>query len=121
MLQGLRCAVYPAPDLNALRDWYARVLGVAPYFEQPFYIGFSVGGFELGLVPDGKPAAAGGVAYWGVADVAEAYGRLLALGASAHEEPKDVGGGVIVATVLDPAGNLLGLIRNPAFDPAAVR
>ena len=123
MIQGLRTALYPAPDLARAKAWYTEVLGLAPYFDQPFYVGFSVGGFELGLVPDLPPARppSGVVAYWGVADVAAACDHFLAHGATVHEEAHDVGGGITVATVLDPFGNLIGLIHNPHFDPRAVR
>jgi len=123
MLQGLRTVIYPAPDLDRTKAWYARVLGLSPYFDEPFYVGFHVGGFELGLLPEPAPAQApGGVlAYWGVDDVGAAYTRLLALGARTHEAPKDVGDGITVATVIDPFGNILGLIRNPHFNPGAIR
>jgi catechol 2,3-dioxygenase-like lactoylglutathione lyase family enzyme len=48
MFLGLRTVIYPAPDLAAAKVWYAKVLGAAPYFDEPFYVWFSVGGFELG-------------------------------------------------------------------------
>jgi predicted enzyme related to lactoylglutathione lyase len=123
MLQGLRTAAYPAPDLARAKAWYTEALGVAPYFDQPFYVGFNIGGFELGLVPDAplSTSPAGVVALWGVDDVATECSRLHALGATVHEEPKDVGGGITCASVLDPFGNILGLIHNPHFDPKAVR
>ena len=82
MFQGLRTVIYPAPDLARAKAWYAELLGFAPYFDEVFYVGFNVGGFELGLVPDGKvgPAGAGVVAYWGVPDVAAAVARGAELG-----------------------------------------
>jgi predicted enzyme related to lactoylglutathione lyase len=115
---GLRTVLYAAPDLARARDWYAAVLGVAPYFDQPFYVGFNVGGFELGLDPDpadAKPGVGGATAYWGVADARAEYARLLALGARPHAEPKDVGGGIVAAAVLDPFGNVFGILENPHF------
>ncbi len=123
MIQGLRTAAYPAPDLARAKAWYTQALGVAPYFDEPFYVGFNVGGFELGLVPDAPPTPAPGgvVALWGVADIGAEFSRLLALGARVHEEPKDVGGGIVCASVLDPCGNIFGLIHNPHFDPKSVR
>ncbi|HUG28703.1 MAG TPA: VOC family protein, partial [Gemmatimonadales bacterium] len=81
----------------------------------------AVGGFELGLLPDAPPGAVGSVAYWGVPDAAAEYERLLGLGATPHETVKEVGGGIKVATVLDPFGNLFGVIENPHFRPEAVR
>jgi lactoylglutathione lyase len=117
-LLGLRTTIYKVSDLAAARDWYSRVLGTAPYFDEVFYVGFTVAGYELGLQPEEETPAAKPetvLTYWGVADVASAYEHLLALGAVAHEEPTDVGSGIIVATVRDPWGNIFGLICNPHF------
>lgn len=121
MIQGLRTSLYPSPDLAAGKAWYTEVVGHGPYFDEPFYVGFAVGGFELGLVPDAEPGAPGCVAYWGVPDAATAYARLLSLGATPHEPVKDVGGGIKVATVLDPFGNVFGVIENPHFTREDVR
>jgi lactoylglutathione lyase len=112
---GLRTVKYGAPDLAAARDWYARVVGFPPYFDQPFYVGFNVGGYELALDPDAKPSSEGVVTYWGVADIDREHARLLELGAKPHEAPKEVGGDIRVASVIDPWGNVIGLIYNPAF------
>ncbi len=121
MIQGLRTAIYPAPDLAAAKRWYSELLGQTPYFDQPFYVGFSVGGFELGLLPNAEPGISGPQALWGVQKIEAAYDRLLALGASTLEPVTDVGGGIKVAAVQDPFGNRLGIIENPHFDPKAVR
>jgi predicted enzyme related to lactoylglutathione lyase len=115
---GLRTTVYSVPDLEKAKAWYSRVLGVAPYFDEPFYVGFNVGGFELGLDPDTsevKPGAGGVVAYWGVPDAERAWARLMALGVEPASPVREVGGGIKVATVKDPFGNLFGLIENPHF------
>jgi predicted enzyme related to lactoylglutathione lyase len=123
MIKGLRTTIYKVTDLAKAKPWYAAAFRVAPYFDEPFYVGFSIGGFELGLDPDAPATIApGGVqTYWGVDDLDATYAHFLALGAAKHEEPKDVGGGIRVATVLDPFGNIVGLIFNPHFDVAAVR
>ena len=115
MIKGLRTVIYPAPDLQAARAWYERVLERAPYFDQPFYVGFAVGGFELGLLPDAKPGITGAQALWGVDDADGAYARLLELGATSLEAVTDVGGGIRVAAVQDPFGNRFGIIENPHF------
>lgn len=117
MIQGLRTVVYHADDLPKAKQWYAKVLGREPYFDQPFYVGFNVGGYELGLNPDTSKATKGGsaFAYWGVADCKTAYQKLLALGAEEHAAPEEVGGGIVVATVTDPFGNVFGVIENPHF------
>jgi catechol 2,3-dioxygenase-like lactoylglutathione lyase family enzyme len=116
---GLRTVIYPAPDLRASRDWYAEVLGIQPYFDEPFYVGFSVGGYELALDPEGDPAA-GPRTYWGVADVDAALATLLAAGARPGSDVQEVGGGIRVATVLEPGGAVLGVIENPGFEVAPV-
>jgi len=120
MILGLRTAIYAAPDLQSGAAFYSAVLGVAPYFEEPFYVGFQVGGFELGLVPDAQPGGEGVAALWGTADVDAELARLLALGAKLHQPVTEVGGGIRVAAVLDPFGNVFSIIENPHFDPKAV-
>lgn len=121
MLLGLRTAVYPAPDLERAKAWYSQVLGQAPYFDRPFYVGYAVGGFELGLLPDATPGDTGAQPLWGVADLHAAHAALLALGAAELEPVKEVGEGILVSAVADPFGNRLGLIQNPHFNVAAVR
>lgn len=121
MILGLRTAIYPAPDLAAGKAWYAKVLGCEPYFDQPFYVGFAVGGFELGLVPDATPGDAGAQPLWGVEDVSAEVDRLLALGAAPLEPVTEVGEGIRVAAVRDPFGNRFGMIENPHFKVDEVR
>jgi catechol 2,3-dioxygenase-like lactoylglutathione lyase family enzyme len=123
MIQGLRTVIYPTPDLAKGKAWYCQVLGHNPYFDEPFYVGFSVGGFELGLIPDGVPSSDGPLAYWGVGagEIAAEVQRLTQLGATVHEPVKDVGGGIRVAAVRDPFGNLFGVIENPHFNAKQVR
>lgn len=88
---------------------------------QQTLVGYQVGGFELGLLPDEQPHADGCEALWGVADADAAYARLLALGAKPLVPVKDVGGGIRVADVLDPFGNRFSIIENPHFNPKVVR
>ena len=117
MILGLRTAIYHVDDLQKAKEWYAQVLGFKPYFDEPFYVGFNVGGYELGLNPDASKVTMGGstFAYWGVDDVRNEYARLLELGAKRHEDVQDVGGNILVATVTDPWGNIFGIIENPHF------
>jgi len=115
---GLRTVIYHALDLDKTKAWYAKVLGIEPYFDQPFYVGFNVGGYELGLDPDASstPGGKGGaVAYWGVADAEAAFRRLISLGAAERAGVQEVGEGIRVATVFDPFGNVFGIIENPHF------
>lgn len=118
MFLGLRTVVYHVGDLDRAKGWYGAVLGFGPYFDEPFYVGFEVGGFELGLQPDepGVPRSSTGVtAYWGVEDAAASHARLVELGAKEYGGVRDVGGGILVATVMDPFDNVFGLIENPHF------
>src|SRR5438046_58280 len=117
MFQGLRTVIYHVNDLEKAKAWYRSVLNVDPYFEASFYVGFSVGGFELGLDPDASGVTTGNnaVAYWGVPNAAAAYVSLLSLGATAKSEVQEVGDGIRTATVTDPFGNVLGIIENPHF------
>ena len=121
MLLGLRTAIYPVDDLDRAKHWYEQVVGAKPYFDEAFYVGFSVGGFELGLLPDGTPGVSGPQPLWGVADVQVEFKRLLALGATELEPVTEVGGGIKVAAVRDPFGNRLGIIENPLFKVSEVR
>ena len=115
---GLRTTIYKVSDINAAKDWYARVFEKQPYFDEPFYVGFEISGYELGLqreetpVTDKKESV---LTYWGVNDVQKEYDRFIASGASEHEKPTEVGGGIIVASVKDLWGNIIGLIYNPHF------
>jgi predicted enzyme related to lactoylglutathione lyase len=115
MILGLRTVAYHVPDLGRAKAWYSQVLEREPYFDQPFYVGYAVGGFELGLVPDGAAGPGGTVAYWGIADAAAALKRLEALGAAVREPLQDVGEGIKVAAVVDPFGNTFAVIENPHF------
>lgn len=121
MFKGLRTVIYHVEDLGEAKAWYRRVLGVEPYFDESFYVGFSVGGYELGLDPDTSetsPGEGSTVAYWGVDDIDMARARLLEHGAAPRGVVQEVGNGVYVVTVEDPFGNVLGLIENPHFNPA---
>ena len=115
---GLATVIYQVPDVAAAKAWYTRAFGKAPYFDQPFYVGFEIGGYELGLHPDlgeGQPGPGGSTAYWRVADIDEALAHFLASGASPVSALQDVGEGIKVARVADPFGNVIGLIENPHF------
>jgi predicted enzyme related to lactoylglutathione lyase len=118
MFKGLRTVKYDAKNLGEAKAWYSTVLGIKPYFDQPFYVGFEVGGYELGITPDESAhakRAASGIAYWGADDANAAYKRLIDLGATPNEPVTDVGGGILIGSVHDPFGNLLGVIQNPHF------
>ena len=115
MFQGLRTVIYGTSDLEKAKSWYSDVLGFQPYFDQPFYVGFNVGGFELGLDPHAVAGTSGPVTYWGVTDARTTFKQLIELGASEQSPVQDVGDDILVGTVIDPFGNTFGIIENPHF------
>jgi len=121
---GLRTTIYKVGDLDAAKDWYARAFQVEPYFDEPFYVGFNVAGYELGLMEDDGPTAektANVLSYWGVEDIEGEVKRFIELGAAPDAEPTNVGGEIMVASVKDPWDNVIGLIYNPEFQLAAAK
>ena len=115
---GLRTTIYHVGDINKAKEWYANAFSIQPYFDEPFYVGFNIGGFELGLQPEENPATnktENVVSYWGVENIDRQYKRFIELGALAHQAPQNVGDDIIVASVKDPWGNIIGLIYNPSF------
>jgi predicted enzyme related to lactoylglutathione lyase len=112
---GLRTCIYKVPDLTKAKAWYGQAFAVSPYFDEPFYVGFNVAGYELGLQPGEAGTSDNVLTYWGVEDVQAAFGALVESGAKPHEEPHNVGGDIVVASVHDPWGNVIGLIYNPSF------
>ncbi|HEY5108547.1 MAG TPA: VOC family protein [Acidimicrobiales bacterium] len=115
-LLGLRTVIYPAPDLAGATRWWSDFLGFSPYFEKPFYVGFEVAGYELGLLPDGDPAD-GALTYWGVEDVSAAVAAAVEAGCEVHTPAAEVGEGIVTATVRRSDGTIVGFIRNPHFSP----
>jgi len=119
-LLGLRTVIYPAPDLDASKAWWSDFLGVAPYFDEPFYVGFNVAGYELGLLPTAGTSD-GALTYWGVPDVSAAVAAALARGATEHTPASNVGDDIVTATVRTPQGAIVGFIYNPHFAAARRR
>ena len=120
---GLRTVVYNVDDIVEATDWYSKALDIEPYFNEPFYVGFNVGGFELGLSPDEGEIVmrSSGNAYWGVADIETVWQYLIDAGATPDSGIEDVGGDILAASLRDPWGNIIGLIQNPHFDKTRVR
>ena len=112
MAQGIGLVVFPAQDLAAAKALYTRLLGVAPYVDEPYYVGYRVGDQEVGLDPHGNTP--GPIPYWETADIASTIDELVAAGASERDAVRDVGGGLLVASVTDPAGNVIGLRQPPS-------
>jgi hypothetical protein len=116
-LLGIRTVIYPAPDLAAAKAATTALLGIEPYFDEPFYVGYAPAGYEFGLDPNADPAV-GAVTYWGVPDLQAALDELAGKGIAG--EAVDTGDGIRVATVVVPGLGSLGLIENPNFVAADV-
>ncbi|MEO7021815.1 MAG: VOC family protein [Ktedonobacteraceae bacterium] len=123
-LRGFTTISYWAADLEAARRWYAELLGIEPYFQVPGYCEFRIGDYqhELGLIdskyaPFDTQAAgpAGAVIYWHVDDVNATMDRLLSMGAKQLQAPQERGEGFITASVIDPFGNVLGIMYNQHY------
>ncbi len=115
---GLRTALYRVPNLDKAKKWYSKAFQTEPYFDEPFYVGFNIGGFELGMLPETPPSlekVESVVAYWGVDNIHKTYNHLIECGAKEHEKPFNVGGELMTAAVKDPWGNIIGIIYNPYF------
>lgn len=116
-LLGLRTVIYPTEDLAASAAWWKNFLGFEPYFNEEFYVGFDVAGYELGLIPSEESGDAH--TYWGVDDVRAAIDQALEEGAALEEDANDVGEGIIVGAVITPDGSYVGFIENPHFGDAS--
>lgn len=129
MFRGFATVSFYADDLAAARDWYTGLLGVQPYYAfpspptAPAYLEFRVGDDEdeLGFIdrryaPRGAANAPGGaVIFWHVDDLAVTVDRLLAMGATEYEPVTEREAGFTTASVIDPFGNVLGIMNNPHY------
>jgi predicted enzyme related to lactoylglutathione lyase len=120
-LRGFATVNFYAADLDAAKKWYSEVFETAPYFEKQGYIEFRVGDYEheMGIIdakwaPPGA-APAGSIVYWHVDDVEGAYQRLLDLGATSYQPVITRGEGFVTASVVDPFGNILGIMFNKHY------
>jgi predicted enzyme related to lactoylglutathione lyase len=112
MNDGAQTIIYPVKDIESAKAFYAQLLDVEPYTENPYYVGFQVGDQEIGLNPHGlDEGVAGPVVYYHVSDLASQLSLLLAAGASLKQDSTDVGGGKLIATVVDASGNTIGLLQ----------
>jgi predicted enzyme related to lactoylglutathione lyase len=114
---GLRTTIYQVSDIEKAKEWYTKIFKTVPYFDESFYVGFNIGGYELGLQPEEKKLSRSEavVSYWGVANMELEYNYFLQNGAIPIEPPQNVGGEIIAVTVKDPWDNVIGLIYNPEF------
>jgi predicted enzyme related to lactoylglutathione lyase len=113
MLKKLRTVVYHVADIAAAKEWYIKVTGIQPYFDEPFYMGFDINGCELGLDPDFTNVSPGNqsTVYWAVDDVDAAVKKVVDINGTIVQPKTNAGGTIFVATVADPFGNIIGLIE----------
>jgi predicted enzyme related to lactoylglutathione lyase len=113
MMQGIRLFVYPVEDIARAKTLYRQLLGVEPYADEAYYVGFRVGDQEIGLDPNAhSQGMTGPVGYWPVNDIRKSVQLLLDAGAQAQQEVRDVGGGKLIASVKDADGNIIGLMQS---------
>ncbi len=110
MNQGVRTIVYPVKDLARAKTRFRTLLGVEPYADSPYYVGFKVGDQDIGLDPNGHKE--GMTAYYHVDDIKQSLQSLLDAGSKTVQEIKDVGGGRLIASVRDADGNIVGLVQD---------
>ncbi len=116
MFKGLKSVIYPSANLEADQKFWENITGIAPYFAQPYYVGFNINGCELGLDPNAaKDGITYPIAYWNVENVTQASEQLIASGAAINAEARDVGGGMMMATFKDASGNIFGIIDDPSL------
>jgi len=114
MTSGMRTVIYPVSNLDQAKTFYGALLGVDPYVDQPYYVGFRVGDQELGLDPNGhSQGMTGPVGYWEVEDIHASIQKLVDAGAAVQRPVSDVGGGKLIASVKDADGNVTGLMQIP--------
>lgn len=123
MLRGLTTTRLHAEDLEAAVTWYSTVLGIEPYFSHHYYAEFRIGDFqhELGIAREPGAAPTGVITYWHVDDIVASHARLLEPGASEHQAPTTYGEGFVAASVIDPFGNILGVMYNQHYRDVVAR
>ena len=122
MLRGFATVSYFAADLEAAREWYSELLGIDAYFQMPGYVEFRVGDYqnELGIIdakyaPSTPEGPAGEIIHWHVDDLVGSFEKLLSMGATEYQTPTDRSEGFVTASVVDPFGNILGVMYNPHY------
>ncbi len=114
-VQGIKTVLHPVSDLEKAKAVYSALLGIAPQTDSAYYVGFDVAGQHIGLLPSGGPQnMTSPVAYWHVDDIEAKLAEVTAAGATVKDPAKEVGGGRVVASVIDLDGNVLGLIQDKA-------
>jgi predicted enzyme related to lactoylglutathione lyase len=123
ILRGIATVNFWANDHAAAKAWYTEFIGIEPYFERPGYVEFRIGDYqhELGIIdaaygPPQPDRAAGAIVYWHVDDLQATFDRLIEMGATQYEKVTPRGdNGFVTASVVDPFGNILGIMTNPHY------
>ncbi len=105
--------VYPAADLAKAKRFFRELTGSDPYVDSPRYVGYKSGDIEIGLVPSGDQHESGALAYWTSSDIAASVKALVEAGGTVVQEITDVARGMLVASVKDPSGTIVGLRQWP--------
>ncbi len=118
MFKAIRTIIYKVNDLEKAKAWYTNILGFPPYFDQPFYVGFNINDYELGLDPDIENVIYGNipVAYWQVDNIELTKSKILKIGGLLHQDIQNVGNDIKVAELKDPFGNIIGIIEDKSFN-----
>jgi len=113
MLKGIKTIVYHVSDLEEAKLWYSEMFGIRPYFDESFYVGFNIGGYELGLDPSSSEYSNGNnsITYWNVDQIDTAFGYFKSKNVIVHQEVHSVGDGIRLGSIRDPFGNVIGLIE----------
>jgi predicted enzyme related to lactoylglutathione lyase len=106
MEKGITLLVYPVKDLEQAKTFYSTFLGIEPYVDSPYYVGYKVGDLEVGLDPN---ATVGPIGYTGVENIQASLEAMTDAGAEIVQDVRDVGNGLLIAQVKDPNGNVVGL------------
>ncbi len=111
MNKGIKTVIYPVKDIGKAKAMFTKLLGVEPYADSPYYVGFKVGDQDIGLDPNGHKH--GMTAYYTVDDIKASLQVLVDAGAQVQQEIKDVGKGKLIAAARDADGNIIGLTQEP--------
>ncbi len=115
MTAGVQTIMYPVKDLDRAKAVFGALLGVEPYADEPYYVGYKAAGQDVGLDPNGHAKGmTGPVPYWHVDDIAATLAALVTAGAETLQDVQDVGGGRKIAFLKDTDGNMIGLLQDPA-------
>jgi predicted enzyme related to lactoylglutathione lyase len=114
MSNGLKAVVFPTSDLAKSKELLSLVLGVAPVFDEPYYVGFQVKGLDIGLDPNGASRGmTGATPMIEVDDIRATVDAMTAMGATIVEDVEPMGGGHFIAMLRDAEGNMIGLGQTP--------